>query len=75
LRQSSHDREEHRAHGCGGVDVTTAQVQHAQARASAAEFVGEREHVLGGSTESVQSCDDKGVTLHQRVENPIELWS
>jgi hypothetical protein len=31
LRESRHDREQHRAHGCGSVDVATAKVQDAQA--------------------------------------------
>lgn len=73
LRESGHDREHHRPHGCCGVDVATAEVQDAQARASAAEFVGEGEHVLGGSSEPVQRRDDEGVAIDQRVECPIEL--
>jgi hypothetical protein len=40
--------------GCCGVDVATAEVQDAQTRASAAEFIGEGEHVLGGSPEPIQ---------------------
>lgn len=40
LPEGGHDRKQHRPHGCRGVDVATAEVQDAQARASAAEFVG-----------------------------------
>jgi hypothetical protein len=54
LREGRHDREQHRPHGCCGVDVATAEIQDPQARAPTAEFVSEGEHVLGGSTEPVQ---------------------
>ena len=75
LGKSGHNREQHRAHGCRGVDVAAAEVQHAQARASAEEFVSEGKHVLCGSSKPVQCCDDERVTIDQSVECPIELGS
>ncbi|HEV7837588.1 MAG TPA: hypothetical protein VGO75_05910 [Gemmatimonadaceae bacterium] len=75
LRESGHDGEQHRSHRCCGVDVATAEVQDAQARASTVEFVGEGEHVLCGPSEPVQRRDDKGVAIDQGVERPIELGS
>jgi hypothetical protein len=73
LRESGHDREQHRPHGCGGVDVAPAEVQDPQACASTAEFVSEGKHVLHGSAEPVQRSDDEGVAIDQRAECPIEL--
>lgn len=67
LRQSGHDREQHRPHGCRGIDVATPEVQDAQARASGAEFVSEGEHVLRGSPEAIQRGDDESVALDQCV--------
>jgi hypothetical protein len=49
LSKGGHNREQHGPHGCCSVHITSAQVQDAQARAPAAEFVREGKHVLGGS--------------------------
>ena len=57
-----------------GVDLSTAESQDAQARASAAEFVGEGEDVRGASPEPVQRCDDEEVPIDQgRVRNRVGL--
>ena len=60
-----------------GVAVSTSPPPRfsTQASAPAAEFIREGKHVLGGSAEPVQSRNDEGVTLDERVECPIELWS
>ncbi|VII98126.1 hypothetical protein [Arthrobacter sp. DR-2P] len=46
----------------------SAQVEDAQGGAPTAEFIGKREHVLGGSPEPFQSRDDEGVTLHKGIK-------
>jgi hypothetical protein len=75
LRKGGHNGEQHRPHGCRCVDVTSAEIQDTKARTPAAEFIGKSEHVLSGSPEPVQSRDDEGVTLHERVKCLIELGS
>jgi hypothetical protein len=73
LRESGHDREQHRPHRCSGVHVASAKVQDAQTRASTAQLVREGKHVLCRSSEPIQRRDDQGVAFDQRAERPIEL--
>jgi len=73
LRESRHDREEHRSHRRRGVHVATTEVQHAKASAAVAEPSSEVEHILRRSSEPVQSCDDEGVPCLERREGVIEL--
>ena len=58
-----------------GVEMTTSPPPRFSTPrpASRAEGVGEGEHVVGGSSEPSQGCDDKGVALVQRVQGPNEL--
>ena len=75
LRESGHDREQHRPHRCGRVDVAAAQVQNSEPCAAFSELVCERKHVLGGASESIEGCDHESVARDQRGECPVELRS
>ena len=73
LRERCHDRKQHRTHRRGGVDVASPQVEDPKPCAPGSQFVGEGEHVLGGSSEPVQGCDHEDVAVSQRVECSVEL--
>jgi hypothetical protein len=75
LREGSHDREKHRSHRSRRVDISAAEVEHPKSGAAAAELLSEREHVLSGTAEPVQSGDQQRVTVLQGRNCPIELWA
>lgn len=73
LPERSHDREKHGTHGRRCVDVATAQVQHTEASAAAAQPFGEGEHVLRRSPQPVQSRDDESVAGLEGVDRAGEV--
>ena len=61
-----------------GVAVSTSpppQVEDPKPCAPGSQFVGEGEHVLGGSSEPVQGGDHEDVAVNQRVKCSVELWT
>ena len=75
LCQGSHVGEQHRSHGCCCVDVSAAKVENPEARAVLVQLLREVEDVLGGSPESIECGDDKGVSENEGFECSIKLGS
>ncbi len=73
LSECRHDREQHGPHWCRCVDVAAAQVEYAEARSAAVEFLDEREHVLCRSAQPDQGRDNEGVAVLECVERTVEL--
>ena len=46
LSERGHDREQHRPHRCRSINITAAEVEHAEAGSTTAKLFSEREHVL-----------------------------
>lgn len=67
VTECGHDSKRHGTHGCCRVDVAAAQVQHAEAGATAPELFGEGKYVLCRSPQPVQSRDDESIARLARL--------